>query len=163
MSFTIKKKHSKKLFDQANSHGKQLAKRTLPLLLSILITSFPGQVLAMSNTPKVDIEGIPAAGKIVRFIAVGDTGTGKEGQYQVADAIEKVCAAQGCDFALGLGDNIYESGVDSVDDVQWLDKFEKPYENLDFPFYMTLGNHDNSYFAGGGLDNTKGELQVDYH
>ncbi len=124
-----------------------------------------GQVMAMSKTPelKADIEGVEAAGKIVRFIAVGDTGTGKVGQYQVASAIEKVCSDRGCDFALGLGDNIYESGVDSTDDRQWLDKFEKPYANLDFPFYMTLGNHDNSYFAGGGLANFKGDFQVDYH
>lgn len=132
-------------------------------LLPILAAMFAGQAIAMSNTPKDAAEVTPVAGKIVRFIAVGDTGTGKEGQYQVARAIESVCANRGCDFALGLGDNIYEAGVDSVDDVQWLDKFEKPYQNLNMPFYMTLGNHDNSYFAGGGLDNTKGELQVDYH
>lgn len=132
-------------------------------LLPILAGMFAGQAIAMSNTPKDSVEVTPVAGKIVRFIAVGDTGTGKEGQYQVAGAIESVCAIRGCDFALGLGDNIYEAGVDSVDDVQWLDKFEKPYQNLNMPFYMTLGNHDNSYFAGGGLDNTKGELQVDYH
>lgn len=128
--------------------------------IAILLSS---HVSAMSNSPKPDIEGVEAAGKVVRFIALGDTGTGKEGQYQVARAIEDVCANQGCDFALGLGDNIYESGVDSVNDEQWLAKFEKPYENLDFPFYMTLGNHDNSYFAGGGLTNRKGEFQVDYH
>lgn len=135
------------------------------LLTSVLAITLSGQALGMSKTPelKPDIEGVEAAGKIVRFIAIGDTGTGKAGQYQVAAALEKVCAERGCDFAIGLGDNIYESGVESVDDQQWLDKFEKPYQNLDFPFYMTLGNHDNSYFAGGGLDNTKGEFQVDYH
>jgi tartrate-resistant acid phosphatase type 5 len=142
---------------------KYQAKKTFPTLISLLTVTLSSHVLAMSNTPKTDVEGIEAAGKVVRFIAVGDTGTGKEGQYQVANAIEKVCASRGCDFALGLGDNIYESGVDSVDDEQWLDKFEKPYENLNFPFYMTLGNHDNSYFAGGGLTNKKGEFQVDYH
>jgi len=133
--------------------------------MSLLTMAISGQVMAMSKTPdlKADIEGVEAAGKIVRFIAVGDTGTGKVGQYQVASAIEKVCSDRGCDFALGLGDNIYESGVDSTDDSQWLDKFEKPYANLDFPFYMTLGNHDNSYFAGGGLANFKGDFQVDYH
>ena len=69
----------------------------------------------------------------------------------------------GCDFALGLGDNIYETGVDSVDDVQFIDKFEKPYADVDFPFYMTLGNHDNGWLSGDGLDNDKGEFQVDYH
>jgi tartrate-resistant acid phosphatase type 5 len=101
--------------------------------------------------------------KSVNFIAVCDTGTGEAGQYQVAKAIEEVCASRGCDFAIGLGDNIYESGVDSVDDAQWIDKFEEPYKDLNFPFYMTLGNHDNSYFGGEGTSNKKGEFQVDYH
>lgn len=118
-----------------------------------------------SDLPQIPVETgeTEVTEKVVRFIAIGDTGTGKENQYLVADAIEKVCAERGCDFALGLGDNIYESGVDSVDDEQWIEKFEKPYQNLDFPFYMTLGNHDNSYFSGGGLNNKKGEIQVDYH
>jgi len=163
MKFMMKKKQSKHLLGRRNGASLSLRKLKLPLMVSLFTTTFVGQVMAMSNTPKTDVEGIPAIGKIVRFIAVGDTGTGKEGQYKVADAIEKVCADHGCDFALGLGDNIYESGVDSVEDEQWLDKFEKPYQNLDFPFYMTLGNHDNSYFAGGGLANVKGEIQVDYH
>jgi tartrate-resistant acid phosphatase type 5 len=115
------------------------------------------------DVPEDVVEDIEPVAKIVRFIAVGDTGTGELGQFQVASAMEEVCASRGCDFAIGLGDNIYESGVDSVDDAQWIDKFEKPYENLDFPFYMTLGNHDNSYFGGEGTSNEKGEFQVDYH
>lgn len=139
------------------------AKVYMAYLVSLMTMAMATQVSAMSNTPKDDVEGIEAPNRIVRFIAIGDTGTGSDGQYKVAKAVEKVCASKGCDFALGLGDNIYESGVDSVDDEQWLEKFEKPYENLDFPFYMTLGNHDNSYFAGGGLTNRKGEFQVDYH
>ena len=99
----------------------------------------------------------------VSFIAIGDTGTGEEKQYKVAAAMKEVCDELGCDFALGLGDNIYETGVDSVDDVQFIDKFEKPYADVDFPFYMTLGNHDNGWLSGDGLDNDKGEFQVDYH
>lgn len=80
--------------------------------------------------------------RVQRFIALGDGGTGDDDQYAVADAIEQVCAAQGCDFAIYLGDVIYDSGVDSVDDPQFEDKFELPYANLDFPFYISVGNHD---------------------
>jgi len=119
-------------------------------------------VSAMSKTPEPAPQPVEAPGKVVRFIALGDAGTGKDGQYKVADAIEAVCVERGCDFAIGLGDNIYESGVDSTDDQQWLDKFETPYRNVNFPFYMALGNHDNSHFGGEGLDNFKGEHQVDY-
>jgi tartrate-resistant acid phosphatase type 5 len=150
--------------------------KRFPYLISLLAVSVfsltgcgggrSGEVVAIPNTdiPQEDKVEIPeVASKIVRFIAVGDTGTGEEGQYQVASAIEAVCASNGCDFAIGLGDNIYESGVDSVDDAQFSNKFEKPYKDLDFPFYMTLGNHDNSYFDGEGTSNRKGEFQVDYH
>lgn len=78
----------------------------------------------------------------VRFVAFGDMGTGGAIQYAVAAVLEKKCRQAGCDFAVTLGDNIYNHGVSSVDDPQFLTKFEKPYANLPFRFYMILGNHD---------------------
>ncbi len=106
---------------------------------------------------------VAAAGSALRFVAIGDFGTGGQGQYQVAAAIAQVCAARGCDFALGLGDNIYEEGVGSAYDAQFEDKFERPYAALDFPFYMALGNHDNTRLAAGdGGDNSDGDYQVAY-
>ena len=83
----------------------------------------------------------PAA-KRVRFIAMGDTGKGNTDQRQVAVAVRDLCAARGCDFVLLLGDNIYDSGADSVTDAQWQTKFEEPYHDIDLPFYVALGNHD---------------------
>ena len=56
--------------------------------------------------------------------------------------MKDVCKQKKCDFALLLGDNIYEDGVSSVDDIQFIDKFENPYKDLNFPFYSVLGNHD---------------------
>ena len=44
--------------------------------------------------------------------------------------------------ALMLGDNVYPSGVSSPDDPQLIEKMEKPYADLNFPFYVVLGNHD---------------------
>lgn len=78
----------------------------------------------------------------VRFVALGDGGRGSAEQYAVAAAMESVCAQKGCDFAIYAGDNIYSDGVSSVDDPQFEEKFEAPYRNLDFPFFMALGNHD---------------------
>jgi len=86
----------------------------------------------------------------VRFVALGDAGTGGDGQRAVAAAMEQVCAERGCDFAVYLGDNIYNNGVESADDSQFEEKFEAPYANLNFPFYVTLGNHD---YGGNGLGN----------
>jgi len=97
------------------------------------------------------------------FILLGDSGTGKDPQYKVAESIKQTCAMNQCDFALGLGDNIYEVGPWSTKDSQFNTKFETPYKDLDFPFFMVLGNHDNSLLipGDGGL-NLRGYLEVKY-
>lgn len=106
----------------------------------------------------------PEPTEALSFMVVGDMGTGNIGQYQVAAAMVKVAEARGCDFVLGAGDNIYEQGATSVDDPAFLESFEYPYQNLDLPFYLCLGNHDcASTMFGGGSDNKRGNNQVDYH
>lgn len=100
----------------------------------------------------------------VRFVALGDAGTGDDLQKYVANAMAKVCAARGCDFAVSAGDNIYKKGPNSVDDEQFYTKFEKPYAALDMPMFMVLGNHDNTgLMAGDGGFNARGMIEVDYH
>lgn len=80
----------------------------------------------------------------LRFIAVGDVGTGGRGQKQVADAMARVAASDSTSFVILLGDNFYERGVQSVTDPQWVEKFESVYHHpsLQIPFFSTLGNHD---------------------
>ncbi|MBC7475700.1 MAG: metallophosphoesterase, partial [Candidatus Sericytochromatia bacterium] len=90
-----------------------------------------------------------------RFVAFGDFGTGDANQYKVARAIEAKCKKDGCDFGLLLGDNIYYNGVKDVNDVQFKDKFEDPYKNLNFKFYATLGNHDYRGDTQAQIDYTK--------
>jgi len=103
----------------------------------------------------------PTDRQIVRFVALGDAGEGNPDQFQNADAIETVCAANGCDFALYLGDNFYDSGVDDEFDTMFQTHFEDPYANLDFPFYVVLGNHD--YGADGlGLEFWKAGHYINY-
>ena len=105
---------------------------------------------------------IPGPDAPVRFVAMGDGGEGNTRQAQVAAAVANVCNAHGgCDFALYLGDNIYDTGVDSVTDEQFQTKFEQPYANLTFPFYIALGNHDYGG-NGAGYEFYKGQYQVDY-
>lgn len=101
---------------------------------------------------------------MVRFIAVGDTGKGNEGQRQVAAAMKNKCDAAGCDFVVLLGDNIYESGVTSVTDMEWQTRFETPYADIDLPFWAVLGNHDYGGIPTGGLGNqfTRGPVEVAY-
>jgi hypothetical protein len=97
----------------------------------------------------------------VRFVVLGDGGTGSPEQFAVADRIAAVCAQRGCEFALYTGDNIYQRGVNGVDDAQFESKFEEPYSVLDFPFYMALGNHD---YRGVKLeqDPDPTQAEVDY-
>jgi tartrate-resistant acid phosphatase type 5 len=95
----------------------------------------------------------------VRFIAMGDGGEGNPDQYLVADVVKDVCDVQGCDFALYLGDNFYDDGVDSVTDSQFEHKFELPYADLSFPFWVVLGNHD---YGAIPAQFWKAEYEIEY-
>lgn len=106
----------------------------------------------------------PSVTNELSFLVIGDMGSGTDGQYKVAAAMEAIIAERGASFILGTGDNIYESGVGAKDDVGFLEKFEYPYQNIDIPFYLCLGNHDNACTPlGGGSFNYRGDYQVEYH
>ncbi len=100
-------------------------------------------------------------GEPIRFVALGDTGTASENQFLISMAIKAKCEADGCDFGLLLGDNFYDSGVTSADDPQFETKFQEPYGELGFPFYVALGNHDYGG-DGAGYQFERGAFQVDY-
>ncbi len=82
--------------------------------------------------------------KYLQFLAMGDPGTGRAGQKAVAEGMAKKAADDPVSFVLILGDNFYPTGVSSVTDEQWQDKFETMYSatSLQVPFYAVLGNHD---------------------
>ncbi len=126
------------------------------LLLAILL------IAAGCVQPALDPDPVPEAGaEAISFIVVGDTGTGTAVQKRVADAMEDVCIEIGCDFALLLGDAIYETGVSSANDPQFQTKFELPYHNLTIPFYVVMGNHD--YGGNGrGYDSAKAQYNLEY-
>jgi len=114
----------------------------------------------------------PGLARDVRFVVMGDVGEGNEDQHAVAAQVDALCEAEGCDFVMLLGDNFYDSGVSSVDDPQWITKFEEPYADIDLPFYAVLGNHDYGGVIGvcpacseqGGLGNEwdRGPFEVMY-
>ena len=82
-----------------------------------------------------------------KFIILGDNGSGNKPQYLVAKSMEKIVKQDKINYVVGLGDNIYDFGVDSSTDKQFHTKFEKPYKNIPnkIKFYMCLGNHDYDY------------------
>jgi tartrate-resistant acid phosphatase type 5 len=77
------------------------------------------------------------------FLVFGDSGMGGAVQSNVGRAMQAVCATHACDFALLLGDNIYNRGVRGVDDDQFRTKFEEPYAVLGrLDVWAVPGNHD---------------------
>ncbi len=125
---------------------------------STVADSASADTAAAGDTAAVDAAPAP---KVVRFAALGDAGTGSAEQYAVGKALGEKCKQDGCDFVLYLGDNFYDTGVKDENDKQFAEKFEKPYETVDAPFYVVLGNHD--YGAGGaGAEFLKKDFYVKY-
>lgn len=77
----------------------------------------------------------------LRFVAVGDIGTGDNHQYEVAKAINCYFNANPFPLVLLTGDNIYDHGeINKINST-----FEIPYHHLlkqQVKFYAALGNHD---------------------
>lgn len=123
--------------------------RFLPALLvlavaTVVVTAVTEQAprqpaTAISAAPQVK----PPAGKdSLRFLVLGDTGTGDRAQYEVAAQAWKVHSVFPYEFAIMVGDNIY--GSERPQD--FAKKFELPYKPLldaNIAFYASLGNHDD--------------------
>jgi acid phosphatase len=77
------------------------------------------------------------------FVFLGDTGKGSPGQKRVADAVKAWCADHRCDFVALLGDVLYPSGAQTVDDPVFAARFESYWEGFDGPFMVAFGNHDH--------------------
>ena len=52
----------------------------------------------------------------VRFLALGDGGTGDKNQKELAKSMKLVCEKFQCDFVLLLGDNFYPAGLSPTQD-----------------------------------------------
>lgn len=80
------------------------------------------------------------------FFAVGDFGEPNQKVKIVAKSMDRVARIASPKFILSLGDNIYDDGCDSVNDIQfntkWVDIFIRPYPSLHVPWKICLGNHD---------------------
>lgn len=99
---------------------------------------------------------LPLKPNSVRFAAIGDMGTGKPPQYEVAQRMIGVRSDFPFDFVITMGDNIY--GGSRPRDYE--KKFELPYKPLldaGVKFYAALGNHDNPNERFYKLFNMNGE------
>ena len=98
----------------------------------------------------------PAQPAELRVLVMGDQGKGGEIQGAVAKAIAAVCASQGCDLGLGMGDNFYPKAPASADSPVFRERFADLYGRLPFAFLMAAGNHDESWAFGGDGANPDG-------
>ena len=104
-----------------------------------------GSAQAPAQTPTQASAKTPApperAGS-VRFLVLGDAGTGDKSQHEVARQIVNYRTRFPFTFAIMLGDNLY--GKERPQD--FANKFEKPYKHLidaGVEFHAALGNHDD--------------------
>ena len=85
---------------------------------------------------------LPLRQDSVRFVVIGDGGTGDRGQIEVANQIAAFRAKFPFTFGILLGDNLY--GSERPQD--YARKFEQPYKallNAKVEFHAALGNHDD--------------------
>jgi tartrate-resistant acid phosphatase type 5 len=129
----------------------------LPVILSSIFAQGTEKTVANAKQlPVFKVESFKDSANAVRFLVVGDWGTGASLQKRVASAMCAKAGAEKPSFIISTGDNIYNSGVSSTDDPQWKAKFEDIYacENLALPWYVVLGNHDHR----GNI-----QAEIDYH
>ena len=99
---------------------------------------------------------LPMKSDSVRFLILGDTGTGSEQQYQLGELMAQYHEIFPFTFAVMLGDNMY--GKEAAKDYQ--QKFQGAYQKLldkKVKFYASLGNHDETTQVNYELFNMNGK------
>jgi predicted MPP superfamily phosphohydrolase len=77
----------------------------------------------------------------IKFIAIGDFGTGDDNQFEIATQMLRDHKTSPLDFVIAVGDNIYPDGGGR----HFEKKFARPYAGLireGVKFHAVLGNHD---------------------
>lgn len=91
-----------------------------------------------------DAGDLPNRAGSLKLAVIGDNGTGKRPQYELADQMTAARGRFAFDFVLMMGDNFY--GRQRPADL--VEKFDRPYKALldaGVRFYAALGNHDEPH------------------
>ncbi len=105
-------------------------------VLSLLLVAAAGAASGLATSTS-----LPARAESLKFAVIGDNGTGKRPQYDVARQMALARDAFPFDLVLMVGDNFYGSQTPS----DLLAKFDEPYRPLlgaGVEFRAALGNHD---------------------
>jgi hypothetical protein len=143
---------------------KKLNVRFIAVLWALLGAAAVVQGLTgQQPAPKAPVASIGAGTEVqppvgkdsVRFLVIGDSGTGDRAQVDVGAMMWKAHAVFPYEFAIMLGDNLY--GSERPQD--FAKKFEIPFKPMldaNVAFYASLGNHDDpnqvyyKHFGMGG-------------
>jgi tartrate-resistant acid phosphatase type 5 len=116
----------------------------MPKFLPRFTRLIPFFIVALFVVVRAGAQG-PTTQPTVSLFAMGDWGDGGAGQKAVAAQLETIVSKQTVpvNAMLLAGDNFYVK-VAGVDDPVWQNLFEKMYDSkiMNFPFYVSLGNHD---------------------
>jgi 3',5'-cyclic AMP phosphodiesterase CpdA len=115
--------------------------RRIAVVIVIGLVATAGFTPAAQNAAPAS-KTLPGRPDSLKFAVLGDTGTGAQREYDVAQQMAAARATFPFDMVLMLGDNMY--GRQERQD--FVTKFERPYAPLlaaGVLFYATLGNHDN--------------------
>jgi predicted MPP superfamily phosphohydrolase len=119
-----------------------LLRFTLVLVLAAAAAPFPvAAQRAASATPPTAIAPLRNRPGSLKFAVLGDFGTGKRTQYDLAAQMARLHRAYPYNLVVLVGDNLY--GSERPQDFR--KKFELPYKPLldaGVKFYASLGNHD---------------------
>ena len=117
---------------------------------------------AADNSTIVAKEATVVVEEKLTFFAVGRQGYGNKATREIALSMEALASARNdINFTLLLGDNFYPTGVESIDDPQWAQKFELLYDGPHekaMPFFVVLGNHDYQGNVGAQLQYAREHL-----
>jgi hypothetical protein len=142
--------------------------RRFPIVLLVLATAFvwrapdAGASRAAAVAPGVQSQAAPAGVAVtlpraegsLKFLVMGDSGTGNKRQFELAERMVSARAQFPFEFALMLGDNLYGREAPR----EYLDRFERPYKALldgGVRFFAALGNHDSPnqrFYKGFNMD-----------
>ncbi|HEU4927878.1 MAG TPA: metallophosphoesterase [Vicinamibacterales bacterium] len=109
----------------------------------------------VSTASAVDL-ALPNRTGTVKFVVLGDFGSGEPAEYQVAAQMAAFRTRFPFDFVITTGDNIIGGQDDPAD---FAEKFQRPFETLlqaGIQFYATLGNHDKAANRSYGPWNMNG-------
>src|ERR1700752_4519994 len=115
----------------------------LTFLLTLPIANAQKLSASHGNTAPALKLTLPNKDNSVRFVVIGDTGTGPDKQHELAQVLMRYRQAFPFEVVLVLGGNMYGSEKST----DYKTKFEDVYRPLldqKVKFYAALGNHDES-------------------